>query len=416
MHAAAAAAPIPVIWRFARRRTGPWFAALAAATYAFGWPLQATLDFDFHEIDLALPLAALAVDALDRRDDRRLLIWAGLLLLVREDMGVLVATFGLLRVASAWRARRSALPGGSDPAAGRRWPGVALIGGGLLAYWLATSVFIPALAPGGHYTHWQYTALGKNAADLVAGIVAHPWRAIRLFFTPYVKTQTLLYALVPLGLVSLRSRYAVLALPLFAERFFSSRTDLWGTHFQYSALPGLLLVLAMIDGAGLLGLLKVPASRSRAHRAGAAALAAWLVAVPVWLTITNHVVPSIIRATYDGTAFAVTPHVEAQEALVAAVPSNVCVAVDDRLAPHLTRRDFVTLADRDPGTTDFVALDLTQARVAHLVGPTPQQALVAVLARGYATVFDRDGMLLLRSPTYAGPSTRCGPLGPGEYP
>ena len=93
------AASIPVVYRFTRRRASERMSLLIAAAYAFGWPVQGLIDFDFHEIAFATPLTALAIDALDRRDDRRLLLWCGLLLLVREDMGLLVALFGLLRLA-----------------------------------------------------------------------------------------------------------------------------------------------------------------------------------------------------------------------------------------------------------------------------------------------------------------------------
>ena len=70
------AASIAVVYRFTRRRAGERFSLLVAAAYGFGWPLQALIDFDFHEVAFATPLAALAIDALDRRDDRRLLLWA----------------------------------------------------------------------------------------------------------------------------------------------------------------------------------------------------------------------------------------------------------------------------------------------------------------------------------------------------
>src|SRR5581483_157296 len=85
------AASIPVVYRFTRRRAGEPMSLLITAAYAFGWPLQGLIDFDFHEIAFATPLAALAVDALDRHDDRKLALWCGLLLLVREDMGLVVA-------------------------------------------------------------------------------------------------------------------------------------------------------------------------------------------------------------------------------------------------------------------------------------------------------------------------------------
>ena len=69
------AASIPVVYRFTRRRAGEGFSLVVAAAYGVGWPVQALVDFDFHEIAFGTPILALAIDALDRRDDRRLLLW-----------------------------------------------------------------------------------------------------------------------------------------------------------------------------------------------------------------------------------------------------------------------------------------------------------------------------------------------------
>ena len=101
--AALTAASIPVVYRFTRRRAGePMSAArrrgvrlrlAAAGSDRLRLPRDRVRD----------AAAALAIDALDRRDDRRLLLWCGLLLLVREDMGLIVALFGVLVLAAAPR-------------------------------------------------------------------------------------------------------------------------------------------------------------------------------------------------------------------------------------------------------------------------------------------------------------------------
>ncbi len=64
------AATVPVVYRFTRRRTGPASSLIICAAFGLGWAVQSMLDFDFHEIAFAVPLLALAVDALDRRADR----------------------------------------------------------------------------------------------------------------------------------------------------------------------------------------------------------------------------------------------------------------------------------------------------------------------------------------------------------
>ena len=147
---------------------------------------------------LGRPILALAIDALDRADDKQLLIFAGLLLLVREDMGILVVLLGILRLFN----RR------------RRWLGFILVAAGVIVYELATAVILPHFSPDQHFAYWQYgPTLGPNLGSALGHVVLHPLDTARLFFSPMIKTQTLLLFLVPVLFLALRSRYSILALP-----------------------------------------------------------------------------------------------------------------------------------------------------------------------------------------------------------
>ncbi len=233
----------------------------------------------------------------------------------------------------------------------------------------------------------------------------HPWSAARAFFTPWEKTQTMLFLFVPLAFLPLRSRYCLIALPLLAERFFNSRDVLWSTHFHYNALPWVVLTMAAIDGADRLGVLRWRVSRY--------ALGAWLAAVPIWIGFVSTVPPNDIQRLANGSAFEVTPEVRASEKLTSMVPNDVCIAVQDQLAPHLTRRDYVTLADAQYGTADFVALDFKYTDVGNF-GPTPAVVYQRFATEGYKVIFHQAGVMLLQSPHYTGPSAACKPFGPGK--
>lgn len=397
VQAALVAGTVPIVYRFTRRRAEPAVAFVVCAAFGVGWAIQAMLDFDFHEIAFALPLLAWGIDALDRRADRQLLLSCALLLLVREDMGALVLVLGLIRLAPTLRRDT-----------GSRWPGIVLVLAGAAGYVLATSVIIPAFARDSQFTYWQYDELGPNLPAALGHLLTHPWDAVRYLVSPTIKAQSLAYLLVPLAvLLPLRSRYAWIALPLLAERFYATRELLWTTHYHYSALPWLVLLLAMADGGARLGVFSHPITRR--------ALLAWLLIVPVWLTAFDHTVPADARRMIDGDAWRITAHTRAQQAVVGKLPDDVCVAVDDHLAPHLARRDYVTLADAQPGTADFVALDLSFPTIGGNSGPTPEAVLAAVQADGYRVTFQQDTLILLESPTYQGPSAACRPLGPGKW-
>ena len=171
----------------------------------------------------------------------------------------------------------------------------------------------------------------------------------------------------------------------------------------------MVLVLAMIDGAGRLGVW----SRPTVTRV----VSVVLVAVPVVLIAINpHYSGRPVAPLHNlvtGERFRLDAHMRAQQAVVDRIPSHVCVEADDRLAGHLTTRDYVTLPPKLHGTADFVALDLTQPDVGNF-GPSPASVLDAARAAGYVQVFAHNQVVLLQSPRYAGPSSECGPLGTGH--
>jgi uncharacterized membrane protein len=399
---------IPVVYRFTRRRAGLGFSWTVAAVYGLSWPIQTLIDVQFHEVAVAVPLLALAIDALDRGTHKSLLLWSGLLLLVREDMGILVALLGLLAylraprqaVAASWRARLVHRP----PAAA-----VALIVGGIAAYEVVTGLIIPALSPSHHFSYWQFDAIGQDLPDALRGIVTRPWHAAHVFFTPGVKVRTILYLLAPLAFLPLCSPYVVIALPLLAERFFNSRPELWTTHFQYNALPWLVLMLAFVDGAGRVGLLRA----TRTAAVARSVLAAVLVGAEVLLTVVvttqfRSLVPNTVQLIESRHQAAALSAQRAGEL----IPDHVCVQATERVAPHLTRRDRVTLPDLPVSGSDFIVLDLSRPNVG--VRATPAAVLAAARAAGYVTVFTDGTVLVLRSPDYAGPSSECAPLGRGR--
>ncbi|MCW2647899.1 MAG: putative rane protein [Pseudonocardiales bacterium] len=392
------AASIPVVYRFVRRRAGEGMSLLITAAYAFGWPVQGLIDFDFHEIAFATPFTALAIDALDRRDDRRLLLWCGLLLLVREDMGLLVALFGVLRLVQRRRPR---------------WPVVAMVVGGFAMYILTTSVIIPHFAEGHGFAYGnQFSSLGSSVPAAIVNIITTPWHAVHVFFTPSAKTHTLAFLVVPLALLCFRSRYALLALPLLAERFFNSRRNLWTETFHYNALPWLILVMAMVDGADRLGLFDANRRAVLLRRA----LGVLLVATPLVLIFIGDNV-KVLPVNQLRNPYAHQPHgwLSSAKAVVRWLPDDVCVAADNHLVPHLTERDYTSVPQADTPNPDFYALDMFAPDTGgNPPAPKPNAVYAQAITDGYHVVFRSGTFVVLQSPTYSGPSSACKPLGPGK--
>jgi uncharacterized membrane protein len=396
LQAALIAASIPAIYRFTHRRTSPGAALVMSYAYAFGWGLQTMANFNFHEVAWGVPILAYALDALDRRDDRQLIIFGVLLLLVREDMGMLVILIGVLRL--AWKPRRL---------------GVGLIVAGVLGYEIATAVILPHFAPGGKFAYWQYgPTLGDSLPDAIVNIIRRPWHAIDLFFSPWTKTETILLLFGPLLLIPLRSRYTILVLPLLAQRFFEpvDRKNLWYPGYHYNALPWVILILATVDGAARLGLF----DRFRVRLTLLSTLAAITTIAIAWGPSIAGRNVFALHSMVTGKLWASSKVVDQQRAIVGAIPADVCVEADDRLAVHLTAHDYVTLPPMQHGRADFVVLDLAQKDVGNF-GPSPQALLVTDQIAGYHVIQQYDDrFVLLRSPDYAGPSSECRPLGSGH--
>jgi uncharacterized membrane protein len=397
--AALLAVSVVVVLRFATRRLGPRAGLAVAVGYGLGWAVQAMVNFDFHELAFAVPLLAWALDALDRRRDGELLVAAGLLLLVREDMGALVAVLGVLRLLQQ-RSTPSA-------AARRRWVPYAMIAAGIVAYVVVVGVVVPAFSPSGRYTHWDYRGLGDTPVASVVAIVAHPLHAADLLISPGTKVVTLLALLAPVGFLALASPYALVALPLLLERFWNDRPGLWTEHFHYNAPIWVIFVLAAVDGW-----CRLPLKRTAwVRRVALGAFVLFpLVATTALAPIESGLFPFGRMVT--GRAFTITAADHDRSAATAHVPRDTCVVSGAYLATHLTAHHVVTLTQVSRRHQDFYVLDLDTPEPDRfkLGGDiSPGAAYLGALADGYRRTFEAGDVVVLRAPDYRGPSAACTP-------
>ena len=91
---------IPPVWMFSRRAFGGGTRATVAAylvsgAYALSWPIASAVGFDFHEVAFAPVLTAVALERLQAGRLRTAFLALAALLLVKEDMGFLVAGIGI---------------------------------------------------------------------------------------------------------------------------------------------------------------------------------------------------------------------------------------------------------------------------------------------------------------------------------
>jgi uncharacterized membrane protein len=382
---------IPPLWMFTRRAFGGGQAAVVAAylvsvVYLLCWPIASALYFNFHEVAFAPVLTAVALERLQAGRLRTALIALAALLLVKEDMGLLVAGIGLYLAV----ARPHVVPR-------QRLVAVALIAAGIAGTVVATYVLIPAFGGRSDY-YWAYTSLGSNAGQAAQHLITHPLSSLELLITPRVKLFTMLWLFGAFCFLPLLSPISLAVIPLLLERMLGSVfPNWWVTGFQYNAFLVVVLVCAAVDGAVRLDRSPLLARwrRGPGNRAGPVALgcAAVMCAVAVFL-VPQFAFRHALRLSY----YRRDARMNAAAAAVAAVPGGVTVEAVNHLGPQLSARDTVLLWDGDgssPLYPPWVVADVAKRDFTFASRGQQIRRVALLRSSGYQVVFSRDGYLVL---------------------
>ena len=202
-----------------------WIAWVVAVSYGLAPGFGALIGFDFHEVALAVPLLSLSMAAMLRADHRAAVLWALPLILVKEDLGLTVAALGAVVFLRG----------------SRRWGVFAM-------------VFGAVVVPGDHRVWCCRHINGDTGGFADKYAPSGPSDALRILADgASSKVRTVLFLLIPTGLLALRSPMLLLvAVPTFGWRFLSDRQTYWDPWYQYDAVLVPIAVAAMIEGARLL--------------------------------------------------------------------------------------------------------------------------------------------------------------------
>jgi uncharacterized membrane protein len=384
------AAAIPFLWRYTRRVLGVVPAYLISVAYALSWPVAQAAAFDAHEVMFVPVLTAIMIERYHAGRPLPAFLAMLALLLVKEDMGLLVAGAGLCLIVM-----------------GDRWRGflcaVFGIGAVLFIRGLVTSVF-----GGSAKDFWAYGHLGEDLPGAVMGILRDPLAALLLPFSEEAKVDTLFLLAWPTLLLCLLSPLSLAALPHVLERMFSDRTQWWQSDFQYSAFTVVILFCAGVDGLARLlrwwqrsdakrrssaGESEADDCRSGRDHEHAALKLAWSVAA---CAVALTLVPKFALDQLYHPAFYKEPKAAAAAEAVSKVPSGVTVEAVNSVGPALTSRTTVLLWSPTPHGAPWVVADT--ARWEFPFGSFDDQlAKVNELqAQGYVKVYDREGYVVLR--------------------
>ena len=359
-----------------------------------------------------LPRAAdHGVDAGTAQADKRLqaALVSLLLLGVKDDMGFVVAVFGVYLSAKdltvrqwlgfARRPLESARRLRGRPG---RWVPLVLVPAGLLMVVLVGSVIIPHFG-GSPNRDFSYNEFGATQGQALKAMAEHPLHVLHVLVGNHTKRHTLLMLLVPTAFLALFSPIALLAVPLLLERFLSDNSLYWGMPLHYNAFVLVILLCAGIDGAARLARRIAALRRAEGLPRLRPVLAtgfAGYVALFAIATASRYPMAAMDRASFWDSPS--RPVVTAAMAAVDHVPADTVVAAATAVGPQLLHKDKVIMWSF-PGDRGYPATPWVLAYVGSVSWPFPnvaaQKADVAgMLAHGYSEVFQDDGWTVLHDP------------------
>jgi uncharacterized membrane protein len=429
----AAVSVFPVVTA-ASALTGRSAGRLIGFAYVFSWGLQQLIDFDFHEVALAVPLLAFSLSALVRRRPGAAIAWAVPLVFVKEDQGFTLFAIGLLLGATAlfpsllsagtdvpastddppqWRARLGGiLRADGDPDGygySALWGGVFLAGWGLFWSIFAITVIIPHFNPLHEYRYWGASPAGVGGgASSFGSLLAHAGTAWP------TKLTTVVMLLLATAFIALGSPVALLAIPSLVLRFISVDPFYWGTGWHYNATVMPILFIAAAEAIGrwqrapalapappgacgsrprLAGLVSgwrglAHAAKTGAARHGAAMMAAIAVALAFQFPVS---------ALWHGGTYTLDAHVAAADAAMAVVPDGVTVTTNaDLVAPLAARTDTFWIGNPGNPVTQYIVFDGVDSGYAPAVTDVPQFIAANYGKDGYVQVFTQDDVYVYR--------------------
>ena len=309
--AVAIALAVVPITRAGMRHLGRWPGIAIGLAFGMSYGIQAAVAFDVHGVALAVPLLAFALEAFLASRWRVAVAWVAPLVLVKEDLGLTVAAFGVVLV----------LVGA------RRW-GVGLAAFGLGWSALTFAVLLPYFNAGGDKSRISVLAQG-SATD---GSLAH-----RIYDLPFdvatsePKAMTVFLLLAVTAFLSTQSPLMIMVLPTLCWRFLSTNENFWGQTYHYDLVLMPILFAALIDGA------------RRARRDSWAPLRGYARAAPTLVLLVALFLTTrySFRDLVNPASYQPSPRAQAAERVLSRIPDGATVETDLGLIAKLTHRTRV---------------------------------------------------------------------------
>jgi uncharacterized membrane protein len=331
---------------------------------------------EFHPVALATPLLLYALWYLDEDRLAPFAVFALLAVLTKEHVALVVAGLGVWYALS----RRRVVPGAAIAAAGVAWAAVAVL------------VVIPHFHEGGSSFYARYSEVGGSPEGILSTAAEDPGRLLSQVFAGR-SFGFVLRLVAPLALLPLASPLVlVAAAPELGIDVLSATPTQTSIHYHYAAAA-----IPPLVAAAVFGVARVARRRPRwAEALAAAAVGAALVSnyvlgpIPIWRYLPGG-------EELGTRSMVVNDHDRLAARALEVIPDDAVVSATNSLGAHLSERRRV-LSFPFVQDAEWVAIDRTQPGYADRIAPFATAVQTAWLRSdtSWTTVFDRDGIVILR--------------------
>lgn len=317
------------------------FSISVAVGFLFFFSLEWHLFSEFHELTL-LPLTfGSALYFWQVRKKKLYWLFFFLALLVKEEVGLLLAAFGLWALFTSKDGRKEA---------------ILTIILGLLYTSFLVGWLMPLMA-GGLYRHSGFGPLGDTPFQVVKNLVLNPILIIKIFIDSNVKLNTMFTAFWPWGFLPFFSP-ATLLLPIqqFAVRFVDyEKTIRWTPYFAYS-LP-IAIVTAWGSIYGFKNLLALTRKKfGKKNYLFGSIISLFLLFLIAFQQVALH---APINSIFKPSFYRTEEWMRDNKSVLSCIPKDASLSAQNNLAPWVSERNKIKVFPEGLNEGyDYLAVDL----------------------------------------------------------
>lgn len=407
----------PAFWLARLRLHNNLAAVIIAVLYLLYPAQQQALCFDFHAVTFTTAFLLFMLYFMYTGRTMMVFLFAFLSLTCKEEIGLVVAMFGVWTMIFQWRWRS----------------GLALFLIGSTWFVLAYAVIMPHFSPTGHpLLISRYPQLEKPILFMTTSVL-HPHG----FFYQYIREPGhLAYLNVlfspALYLPLLAPWVLLIALPSLTINLLSSNPQMYSGIFQYNAEIVPILIFATIESLVIIWwMVQIIAFWLHIHyfkRYNRNLFYSYFSARTMhMIMLTGLLGGTLASAIYTDYGFygqmpysqnfswpKVTDHLRLAQHFIDIVPTTASVSTQSKLVPHLSEREHIYLFPYADDLADYVFLDVTSDTYPYNASEYMHEVQRVLLSGKYGIVSAQDGYLLLKRGLPGPGVSALSPMEPGD--